>query len=401
MSVFSVNQNRQFYVAENVVDNLDKIASTGDITVGISADGVNNELYFLVKGAENILKSDRIQLKNLSYVKAIAAAKLRTPLKSILVSLNSDVNGGIPVIGQDYILRINFRQFYGMSDEDQYFKDVAVHVTSATSTADKFYEALVKALNLSFARELGATKDSNPYLTFSASSDGVLITEKEQPWHLGTEAQEPVIFEIFPTTIYVDGVDEIWGTQVDKTPKVSKVTVGTNGYGNGKKIADLEWFCMGERGDQYRQIGWPNNIDTKYLVDPTKEYNVLEIHYAFTDEGVSSYRSEKDITIVSTSADVINALVKDINTATGLSITGTDDAVPTAETSEEKAVVDSTDDAAGIAETEGTKAVVDEAAAVADTTEEKPVVDGTEESTEEKSETTESTETEGTETITA
>jgi hypothetical protein len=398
MSVFSVNQNRQFYVVERTVSHVVDVTNVGDVTTWISADGVNKELYFFVKGAEGILKSDRIQLKNLSYVKAIAAAKLRTPLKSILVSLNKDVNGGTPVVGQDYILRINFRQFYGMSDEDQYFKDVAVHVTSATSTADKFYKALVKALNLSFARELGATKDSNPYLTFTASSDGVLITEKEQPWHLGTEAQEPVIFEIFPTTIYVDGVDEIWGTQVDKTPKVSEVTVGTNGYGNGKKIADLEWFCMGERGDQYRQIGWPNSIDTKPLVDPTKEYNVLEIHYVFTDEGVSSYRSEKDITIVSTSADVINILVGTINYATGLRIAGTDDVVPTAETSEEKAVVDSTDDAVGVAETEGTKAVVDEAAAVADTTEEKPVVDGTEESTEEKSETTE---TEGTETITA
>lgn len=55
---------------------------------------------------------------------------------------------------------------------------------------------------------------------------------------------------------------------------------------------------MGERGDQYRNMGWPNVIETKYLVDPTKQYDVLELHFAFTDSGVNSYRSEKDITIV-------------------------------------------------------------------------------------------------------
>ena len=341
MSVFSTKQNRQFYVATEVADTVSEASKAGAIQLKSLDNGVDKELYFIVKGADTVLKSDRIQVRNLSYVKAVAAAEMVTPLKSVLVSLSADVNSGKPVIGQDYILRINFRQFYGMSDQDQYFKDVAVHATKEmNATPSKFYEALVKALNFGFSRELGATKDSNPYLKFEATTEGVLITEKEQPWTLGTQTQEPVYFDIVPTTVYVDGADEIWGTVTDKTPTKATAVVGSTGVGNGKKIADLEWFCMGERGDQYRQIGWPNNIDTKYLVDPTKEYNVLEVHYAFTDEGVSSYRSEKDITVVSESADVINALVKAINTATGLSIKGTDNVVPTAETSEEKAVVD-------------------------------------------------------------
>ncbi len=341
MSVFSTNQNRQFYVATEGADTVSETSKAGAIQLKSIDNGVDKELYFIVKGADTVLKSDRIQVKNLSYVKAVSAADMVTPLKSVLVSLSADVNEGKPVVGQDYILRINFRQFYGMSDQDQYFKDVAVHATKEMNTTpSKFYEALVKALNFGFSRELGATKDSNPYLKFETTTDGVLITEKEQPWTLGTQAQEPVYFDIVPTTIYVDGADEIWGTVTDKTPAKATAVVGSTGIGNGKKIADLEWFCMGERGDQYRQIGWPNNIDTKYLVDPTKQYNVLEVHFAFTDEGVNSYRSEKDITIVSESADVINALVKAINTATGLSIKGTDNVVPTAETSEEKAVVD-------------------------------------------------------------
>ena len=397
MSVFSTNQNRQFYVISDVVSydasagvKVDDSSDAGKVQVRVIDNGIDKEFYFLVKGADTVLKSDRIPVKNLSYAKAVSAEKLRTPLKSVLVSLNANVNGGVPVVGQDYILRINFRQFYGMSDQDQYFKDVAVRATSSTTPdAASFYKELVKALNLSFARELGATKDSNPYLTFEAQDDGVLITEKEQSWHLGTEAQEPVIFDIFPTTIYVDGVDEIWATV--ETQDADTTTEGMY-IKNGKKIADLEWFCMGERGDQYRQIGWPNNIDTHYLVDPTKEYDVLELHYAFTDDGISSYRSEKDITFVyptdgvvgQTTVVGIDALIQAINAATGLTL-------KTASESEAATTADSSTD----------KAVVDEDADVVtteETSEEKAVVDGAEENTE----ATESTETtEGTETVTA
>lgn len=330
MAIFSTNQNRQFYVATSVGD-VKEASTAGTIQVKSSADGLDKEFYFLVKGADTVLKSDRIPVKNLNYAKAISAADMVTPLKKVLVALDSSVNGGKPVIGQDYVLRINFRQFYGMSDEDQYFKDVAVRATKEMNTTPaKFYEALVSALNLSFSREVGATKDSNPYLSFASSASGVTITEKEQEWTLGKQSQERVYFDIVPTTIYVDGVDVVWGTKTDQTPAKKSAVVGTTAIGNGKKIADLEWFCMGERGDQYRQIGYPNNIDTKYLVDPSKQYNVLELHYAFTDTGVSSYRSEKDITIVSDSVTVINSLITAIKTATGISI----DALATASTSD-------------------------------------------------------------------
>lgn len=372
MSVFSTNQNRQFYVIDKVVQSkLEENPAKGDVLVKAIDNGLDKEFYFKVMGADTVLRSDIIPVKNLSYAKAIAAADMITPLKKVLVSLSEDINSGAPVVGQDYILRINFRQFYGMSDQDQYFKDAAVHVTKGMD-ASAFYTKMVDALNLSFARELGATRNSNPYLTFEVEEEGngIYITEKEQPWTLGTQAQEPVIFDIVPTTIYVDGVDEIWGTVENVTPAKADAVVGTDAIGNGKKIADLEWFCMGERGDQYRQIGWPNNIDTKYLVDPTKQYDVLELHYAFTDDGISSYRSEKDITFVAVSdgtvgqsssayGNGINALVKAINDVTGLQLKGIDGTAPTSDTPEEKVVVDSTDEAAATAETTEEKAVAE------------------------------------------
>lgn len=343
MAVFSTLQNRHLYVVsayKAAVANTDDAGTIGSVKVSEGAPA-GKELHFLYKGADNVLKSDRIQLKNLDYVKAIDASEMVTPLKVKEVTLDSTINSGAPISGQDYLLRIAFRQFYGMSDEDQYFKDAAVHATASMSASD-FYKAMVKALNLAFSREVGATPDANPYLEFSVdnttTATKLIIKEKEQGWTLGLGAKEPVYFEVIPTTVYDGHDDLVWGVVTDATPaKYTKkggegtdkddlvpnpaIVVGTNAIGNGTKIADLEWFCMGERGDQYRMMGYPNYIPTKYLVDPTQQYHVLEIHHAFTDTGVNSYRSEKDITIVApaTSAGkaALNSLIGAINEAAG------------------------------------------------------------------------------------
>lgn len=324
MAVFNTNQNRQFYVANSYAkDGVSEKATVGTIDLGTVDDGVSKEVFFKYKGADTVLRSDLIPVKNLEYVKAVSAKDMVTPLKKVLVSLSPDVNGGVPISGQDYILRLAFRQFYGMSDEDQYFKEGAVHAYKDMTAAD-FYAKMAESLNLNFSREIGAYKDAdgwhNPYLKFIAAADCLVIEELAQEWSLGTMSQERVYFEVCPTTVLSDGDEVIWGTVDDATPTKDNAVVGTNAIGNGHYIADLEWFCMGERGDQYRNVGWPNVIPTTYLVDPTKEYNVLEIHYAFTDTGVNSYKSEKDITIVSSDASVINSLITAFNSATGLSI---------------------------------------------------------------------------------
>ena len=319
MAVYSTNQNRQFYVATGA-GTVDATTTTvGTIKPKITKEG---ELFFLYKGAadgaEGLQASDRIPLKNLDYVKAVAATDMATSMRKISISLG---NSGVPVVGENYVLRIAFKQFHGMSDEHQYFKDAVVRATSAMSTAKDLFDEMVNALNLAFSREVGATKTSNPYLAFSVSGSGasakLVIEEKEQPWVVGIGKFERVLFDIIPTTINNNGVEEIWAAQNTTTKEYYTVETSTTTVGNGKEIADIEWFCMGERGDQYRMMGYPNYIPTTYQVDPSKTYDVLEFHFAFTDTGVNSYRSEKDITIVadSTSHTVINAVIGAINAA--------------------------------------------------------------------------------------
>ena len=325
MAVFSTNQNRQLFVATGytelanakAVQTFADGAKVGSIALRHDTSACPS-VYFLYKGADTTLKSDYIPIKNISYIKAKTAKELRIPFKQQKVALDATINEGKPVVGQDYILRIELTHWVGMSENDMYFKEAVVHVFADMEAAD-FYKAMVKSLNLSFSREIGATKDNNPYLKFEAKSDGIVITEKAQPWALGIESQEPVLFNAVSTTIYVNGADVQWGTTTNTTPKVSAVNPTTgNGLGNGHKTADLEWFCMGERGDQYRMMGYPNYIPTKYLVDPEKEYHTLDIHYAFTDDGTHSYRSEKDLTIVSADAATMNSLITKLATATGI-----------------------------------------------------------------------------------
>lgn len=336
MSVFSTNQVRQLYVAKEV-KSPHVLASDDAGTISVNNDTAKNHLYFEYKGADNLMRSDLIDIKNILYIKATDADNLAHKLKSVTVTLDSSVNSGSPVAGQDYILRIAFRQYAGMSDEDQYFKYGMVHAYAGL-TASQFYAKLALSLVKNFSREVvplvkfyleSGGDDSKTYdevtVTTKESSltktyTGLLIEEVEQPWRLGVMAQTPVYFEVQPTTITVNGDERIWGKTEDAE--------FANSIRNGKNIADLEYFCMGERGDIYRGVGFPNNIPTTYLVDPSTEYNVIDIHYAYVGSNESVQKSEKTITLVvpkvgehnNTSNKLANDIISKINTATGLTI---------------------------------------------------------------------------------
>lgn len=347
MATFSVNQVRQFYVA-TAFSTSHVIESDTAGAIAVSNDTEKKHLYFEYKGADNRMRSDLIDIENILYAKATSAGSMAYKMKSATIALDSSVNGGIPVAGQDYILRIAFKQYVGMSDEDQYFKYGMVHAYSGMTT-DVFYKTLAQSIAKNFSREIvplikievhsGATKneggfDANGYMTVTPSTkdngksdntnpyyngasaivadiDSIRITEVEQPWRLGVMSQTPVYFTVQPVEIIVDGDERVWGT----------VEMGTNGtIGNGKVIADLEYFCMGERGDIYRGTGWPNNIPTTYLIDPNKTYNVLDIHYAYVGSNESVQKSEKTITIACADKIVLNKIINAVKTATGLTI---------------------------------------------------------------------------------
>ena len=270
------------------------------------------------------MRSDLIDTKNILYAKATDATAMAHDLKSVTIALDSNVNGGAPVAGQDYILRIAFKQYVGMSDEDQYFKYGMVHAYAGMD-ASEFYKVLAVSLAKNFSREVvplikieiktaSATTEVTPttkVADLTGTYTGVVITEVEQPWRLGVMAQTPVYFTVQSVPVTVNGDERYWATLTEST---------SGSIGNGKTIADLEYFCMGERGDMYRQVGQPHNIPTTYLVDPAKTYCVFDIHYAYVGSNESVQKSEKTITIVCADKEELNKVIAAFNTATGLSI---------------------------------------------------------------------------------
>jgi hypothetical protein len=346
MATFSVNQARQLYVATSV-KSPHVLPADAAGAIAVKGDTAKSHVYFEYKGADNLMRSDLIDIKNILYAKATDADAMAHELKSVTVALDTNVNSGAPVAGQDYILRIAFRQYVGMSDEDQYFKYGMVHAYTGMD-ADEFYKVLALSIAKNFSREVvplikvevhsagttskggfdsngymvvtpttkdnGKSDTTNPYYatdTLVTDIDSIRITEVEQPWRLGVMAQTPVYFTVQPVAVMVNGDERIWAT----------VTEGTNGtIGNGKTIADLEYFCMGERGDIYRGIGFPHNIVTTYLVDPTKTYYVFDVHYAYVGSNESVQKSEKTITIVCADKTEFNKVITNFNTATGLTI---------------------------------------------------------------------------------
>lgn len=331
MAVFSINQARQLYVAKAFKGSTVAPTTVGDIMP--KADTAKTTLYFQSMSPAGIVASDKIDIKNVISAKATASKDLAHKLVRYSVTLDANVSA-TPVAGQNYILRLAFRQYIGLSEEDQYFKYGEVIARSGMTESD-FYKKMAISLAKNLENKTESTPLVNIYLNSAAANgtdvpvtaatkesdlnkadyDKIIIEEAEQPWVLGMMPQAFIPFTPQFLTITVDGEDRLWGVATVVTPK--KIVP------DGHLIADLEYFCMGARGDIYRGMGYPDIIKTTYLVDPTQKYDVLDISYYWAGGAEDVQKSPRTITLVAVDDGkhtVMNALIDAINTASGLAI---------------------------------------------------------------------------------
>lgn len=329
MANFSTNQVRHFYAiganasaaATVVKSSAAAVSAVGDVYVGKTADGT--KMYFSYKGKGGLVRSDLIPINTITFAKSTPHALLIPARQKVTIALDSAINSGAPVAGQDYILHLTLRKLYNQSEDFDYIKVAAVRATTGM-TASNFYRALALNLVKNFSREtfhaidFYLTTASDPVQVTAASTEtslsgtytGIEIREVDSDWHAGTFVEaHPEIVASFGSVTSGGVTYETWGTATNST-----YTLSTDK--SGRSVADLEIFCMGERGDQYRKMGWPNYVPTEYMIDPTADYEMVTIHYAFVDAGEGSQRSEKDIQFAGSKA-AINALITKINTATG------------------------------------------------------------------------------------
>ena len=326
MFIGSDNQFRNLYVMKTYKASESALEAVGDTTLKV--DTAKNSMYLVYKDTEDNLTSDIIDLKNLLYVKSTKAADMARKLNSQSVTLNED-----PISGQDYVLNVEVRNFVALGDDSTHIKFGAVHAVKVMTKSD-FYKAMALNLAKNFSREVSpilnvslnkynSTGTTNTKvavlvngkmqnlaaLTSTETYTSIIIDEVEQPWRRGVAQVEPVNFNTTCGTVLVDGNDVIWGT-VEKEEG--------DPINNGKQIADMEWFYHGTRGDIYREATYPDNFDFKPLVDETKAYNTLDIHFAYVGPGVEVAKSERTITVVCADATELNKLITAIKTATGV-----------------------------------------------------------------------------------
>lgn len=326
MFIGSDNQFRNLYVMKTYKASESALAAVGDTTLKV--DTAKNSMYLVYKDTEDNLTSDIIDLKNLLYVKSTKAADMARKLNSQSVTLNED-----PISGQDYVLNVEVRNFVALGDDSTHIKFGAVHAVKDMTKSD-FYKAMAVNLAKNLSREpspilnvslnkYNSTGTTNTKvavlvngkiqnlaaLTSTETYTSIIIDEVEQPWRRGVAQVEPVNFNTTCGTVLVDGNDVIWGT-VEKEEGDS--------INNGKQIADMEWFYHGTRGDIYREATYPDNFDFKPLVDETKAYSTLDIHFAYVGPGVEVAKSERTITVVCADAAELNNLITAIKTATGV-----------------------------------------------------------------------------------
>ena len=292
MAVFSTNQTRHLYVVTKAAAEDAVPTTVGEIQVSTAGDAP----YLSYMGVDKTLMRSDLLTNIESISLSTNDANMKKTLPAVKVTMKDQA-----VVGKQYIIRVVFNNFIGASDE--YTTAVVADYTPVSTDAKEVYKGLALILAKNLAKHI--TPLATVHLTTSGASvpvtaatkdteltgayTGLEIKAAKQPWILGTKSADVFSFNVALTPITVDGVDVAWGT-VDNIAGVE--------VSNGETIADMEYFYMKERADQYGNIGWPNVVHTNYLVDPTKEYNAIDIHYAYVGSNESVQKSEKTITIV-------------------------------------------------------------------------------------------------------
>ena len=270
--MFSTSQVRQLYVVTGLADSTP--STEGNIQVKATAG--NKELYFLHKGKGGLVHSDLIPVKLIRSLTQTPYAAMNTKLKSKTITI-----GSTPVVGQTYDIKLTFRNYIGMGDED-----ITVRVGATTVKASMTNAQLATALK----NALEANMAGENLCSVSVASNVITIAEVEQPWELGKFPVAVIPFEVTLGTIVENGVTHNeWGTVAEGSTSTANDAI--------KKLADLEWFCLGDRASQDRQ-GGPYALESKTMINMGSTYDVINIQYAFQGEGVSAQFSEKTLQLL-------------------------------------------------------------------------------------------------------
>lgn len=311
--VYNVNQARQLFVVNKVTTGEGaKVANPGDLVYDASAKDFGISYMNAQKGVMRPFLYAPKCIKSVKLISADAASQKRLKNAYVIEWKSTGdglINNGAPIIGEDYKINISIRQAFGDSDENSYFKYGIAHASYNMDGAAVMKE-LAKSLYYNQVREnvpffdiyLGTTQVTASTVNNLTANVKITLVEAEQPFDLGRYAQTPVYFtaKVAPVTYLGEDADT-WATVTKATKAaITAVASGKEEVVNTHAIADLEYFTLGERGDIYRNIGWPESLNIKYLVnaDNTTGYDIIEIVQKYKGDAEDIQESPMTLTFV-------------------------------------------------------------------------------------------------------
>ncbi len=262
--------------------------------------------FELTENGAVVDKTDLIPVDNIMSVTLGNAADRSQQLhrKGFLIALNSNVNSGDPVAGQDYIITLTYRENAG--EEMTYEKFAEAHATSSSTAATLLQELAYSFLinkntegtafyELYTAAGVAITLAN--YNTVTAA--GFYVVEPLPGWSLGRWPETLEKMSIATNAILVD-TDMVSEWLSSYTPVEVDDANGVNLVSpiyNTHKVADIEYFALGEKGNPaYRHKAYRDFIQANVKIDPNAAYgyDILTIHFAFKGHNAANQRSEKD-----------------------------------------------------------------------------------------------------------
>lgn len=302
MATFSINQVTHLFAAVGTVGeasgNFLKEAdvtglSVGDMLIGnpngVAPDKIN--LWVAQKGHGGIVRSDLVKPSNICWIRNVAAAAMQDTPKVLTIALDSNVNSGNPIVGQDYILTFTMDNLLSPSQEDRYIIHAAARAF-ANDTAATLMGRIADSLDKSIKRMSG---EYQPVTVVDNNDGTITITENFPYWEVDKFQYRRIGFYANCGTVIDQNtsLEVIWGEITESAGSP---------WHNGAKIADLEAFALGARGSEERHMGWPYDIYTKGLLAGTtgvenNDYNLLVVHYFYAGANMNNQKSERDLVI--------------------------------------------------------------------------------------------------------
>lgn len=192
------------------------------------------------------------------------------------------------------------------------------------------FETMLNTMKETVDKTLAKRGDNLVNVTVDTVAGEFLVEGNNVSFVLGKKDGRPVEFDLQAVVRSSDaGLSNGGSFYNDLT--VETVEPGNKGSGTGNQVANLEWFLKGNKYDRYRTVGYPNNFDTTYDVDPGSTYNIVNIQYYKAREYTNVERQHRFAYFVFENADqddggagteltAINAFIADLETATGRTI---------------------------------------------------------------------------------